>query len=106
MRHRAISMLGSLIVLLAPLAWIVLDTTHAEAAVPPAVTQTESSRYVAADPLPAYTFVPPTATTGQPVRLLVVLHGMGGSGGSSSPRPNTTTAIPKRAAATTTAISR
>lgn len=80
MRHRAISLLGSLVVLLAPLVWIIVDSTHAEAAVSSPVAQTESIRYVAADPLPTYTFIPPPESNGQPARLMVVLHGMGGSG--------------------------
>jgi poly(3-hydroxybutyrate) depolymerase len=79
-RHRVLSLLGSLVVLLAPFVWIVSDITHVEAAVPPPVALTEASHYVAADPLPTYTFIPPPEANGQPVRLMVVLHGMGGSG--------------------------
>jgi predicted esterase len=76
-RHRALSLLGSLVVLLGALSWIVVDSSRAEAAGPgPA----DAARYAAADPLPNYTFVPPPNPNGQPVRLLVVLHGMGGSG--------------------------
>jgi poly(3-hydroxybutyrate) depolymerase len=76
-RHRALSLLGSLVVLLGALSWIVVDSSRAEAAGPgPA----DAARYAAADPLPTYTFVPPPNPNGQPVRLLVVLHGMGGSG--------------------------
>jgi poly(3-hydroxybutyrate) depolymerase len=79
-RHRALSLLGSLVVLIGALVWVAVDITGVEAAPTPAVVQPESSRYVAADPLPTYTFLPPPAATGQPVRLMVVLHGMGGSG--------------------------
>jgi predicted esterase len=84
-RHRALSLLGSLIVLLGALTWIAVDITRVEAADPPAVVQTTSTHYVAADPLPAYTFLPPPSSTGQPVRLMVVLHGMGGSGADMAP---------------------
>ena len=104
MRHRALSLLASLTVLLAALVGTDLDTTPAEAAhgahpaQPEAVAsipvtipqepivaavapiQQEAARYVAADPLPTYTFVPPPSSNGQPVRLMVALHGMGGSG--------------------------
>ena len=45
-----------------------------------APVQHDAARYVAAQPLPTYTFVPPPTSTGQPVRLMVALHGMGGSG--------------------------
>jgi predicted esterase len=79
-RHRALSLLGSLVVLIGALSWIVIDVTGVDAADPPAVTVATSTRYVAADPLPTYTFIPPPNPNGQPVRLLVVLHGMGGSG--------------------------
>jgi poly(3-hydroxybutyrate) depolymerase len=73
-------MLGSLVVLLGALSWIAIDITGVEAADRPAVAETTSTRYVAADPLPTYTFIPPPNATGQAVRLLVVLHGMGGNG--------------------------
>lgn len=77
MRHRALSLLGSLVVLLGALTWTVVDSSRAEAAGPgPA----DASRYAAADPLPSYTFVPPPNPNGQPVRLLVALHGTGGNG--------------------------
>ena len=92
MRHRALSLFVSLTVLLATLAGTDLDTTLAEAAFvgghvqhedvaaisPP--TQPDAARYVAAEPLPTYTFVPPPAANGQPVRLVVALHGMGDNG--------------------------
>lgn len=104
MRHRALSLLASLTVLLAAVVGTDLDTTPAEAAHGPhpaqqeavasipgtiqqeatvaavAPIQQEAARYVAADPLPTYTFVPPPSSNGQPVRLMVALHGMGGSG--------------------------
>jgi predicted esterase len=79
-RHRALSVLGSFIMMLGALCWIAVDITGVEAAYPGTLTQTEHAQYVAADPLPTYTFVPPPASNGQPVRLLVALHGMGGSG--------------------------
>ncbi|MCC7367048.1 MAG: hypothetical protein IT306_01420 [Chloroflexi bacterium] len=80
MRHRALSLLGSLVVLVLVLSGTALDITRAEAAADAAISQPASVQYVAAVPLPTYTFVPPPAVTGQPVRLLVVLHGMGGNG--------------------------
>lgn len=104
MRHRALSLLASLTVLLAALVGTDLDTTLAEAAIAGGQTQQDAvaaipelvsrdvavaavapipqqtARYVAAEPLPTYTFVPPPASNGQPVRLFVALHGMGGSG--------------------------
>ena len=80
MRHRALSLLASLTVLLAALIGTDLATTQAEAAIVGTSAQQEAARYVAADPLPTYTFVPPPSTNGQPVRLIVVLHGMGGNG--------------------------
>ena len=80
MRHRVLSLLGSLALLLGTLIGTNVDTTLAEAAVAVTQAQPETVRYVAADPLPTYTFVPPSAPTNGPVRLMVVLHGMGGSG--------------------------
>lgn len=80
MRHRAHSLLGSLVVLLLTVTGTVIDSTRAEAAADAPVAQTTAFQYVAADPLPTYTFVPPPAVTGQPAQLIVVLHGMGGSG--------------------------
>ena len=115
MRHRVLSLLASLTVLLAALVGTDLDTTLVEAAHPAqadailtaaapareeavasvpapvlrqetsvaavaAPIEQETARYVAADPIPTYTFVPPPTTNGQPVRLMVALHGMGGSG--------------------------
>ena len=91
MRHRALSLLASLTVLLAALIGTDLDTSRAEAAITGDLAQGELSiagippkqdttRYVAADPLPTYTFLPPPAASGQPVRLIVALHGMGGNG--------------------------
>jgi predicted esterase len=70
-------LLGSLVVLLGVLSWIVVDSSRVEAAGP---GPSDTSRYATADPLPTYTFVPPPASNGQPVRLLVALHGTGGSG--------------------------
>ena len=91
MRHRALSLLASLTVLLAALVGTDVNTRPAEAANANAFLYGEEStasalpreiaaRYVAADPLPTYTFVPPPAPSGQPVRLIVALHGMGGNG--------------------------
>ena len=91
MRHRALSLLASLTVLLAALIGTDVNTLPAEAAIANAFLYGEEStasalpreiepRYVAADPLPTYTFVPPPAPSGQPVRLIVALHGMGGNG--------------------------
>jgi poly(3-hydroxybutyrate) depolymerase len=91
-RHRALSLLASLTILLAALIGTDLDTRQAEAAITGGHTQQdatgqvavqaqqEAARYVAAQPLPTYTFVPPPTSNGQPVRLMVALHGMGGSG--------------------------
>jgi predicted esterase len=79
-RHRALLVLVSLTILLATLVGTDLDITAAEAAHPAMVASQDESRYVAAEPLPTYTFVPPPAPTGQPVRLVVALHGMGGNG--------------------------
>lgn len=80
MRHRSFSLLGSLVVLLLIVSGTVFDITRAEAATDTAFSYPAAVQYVAADPLPTYTFVPPPTVTGQPVRLLVLLHGMGGSG--------------------------
>jgi predicted esterase len=79
-RHRSHSLLGSLVVLLLVVTGLVIDSTRAEAAVDAPFSWASAVQYVAADPLPTYTFVPPPVVTGQPVRLIVVLHGMGGSG--------------------------
>jgi predicted esterase len=79
-RHRSLSLLGSLIVLLLVVSGTVFDITRAEAAAFVAADQVSDAQYVAADPLPTYTFVPPPTVTGKPVRLMVVLHGMGGGG--------------------------
>jgi predicted esterase len=79
-RHRALLVLISLTMLFATTVGIDLDITPAEAAHPAMVASQDESRYVAAEPLPTYTFVPPPVPTGQPVRLVVALHGMGGSG--------------------------
>lgn len=80
MRHRVLLLLGSLLLVFATVASTDLDLTLAEAAGLGPVDAAQTARYVAAEPLPSYTFVPPPVATGQPVRLLVVLHGMGGSG--------------------------
>ena len=80
MRHRALSLLGSLAVLFATLIGTDLDTTLAEATTAGIGSQQAEVHYVAADPLPTYTFVPPSSPTGQPIRLVVALHGMGGNG--------------------------
>jgi predicted esterase len=79
-RHRSLSLLGSLVVLLLVVSGTVFDITRAEASADAAVSHTTAVQYVAADPLPTYTFVPPPTVTGKPVKLIVVLHGMGGSG--------------------------
>lgn len=80
MRHRALSLLGLLVVLIGSIFWTAADITRVEAADSAPVAEFGSVRYAAADPLPTYTFLPPPTTTGQPVRLMVALHGMGGSG--------------------------
>ncbi len=80
MRHRALSLLGSLIVLLGSFAWSGVDTYQVEAADAGAQAQVSNPRYVAADPLPNYTFLAPPGPVTQPLRLIVLLHGMGGSG--------------------------
>jgi pimeloyl-ACP methyl ester carboxylesterase len=79
-RHRVLSLLGSLVVLFGVFASTDFDLRLAEAADIAALSQTTETHYVAAEPLPSFTFVPPPAPAGQPVRLMVVLHGMGGSG--------------------------
>ena len=80
MRNRALSLLGSLIVLVLVLSGTVFDISRAEAAADAAVSNATAVQYVSAVPLPTYTFVPPPTVTGQPARLIVVLHGMGGNG--------------------------
>lgn len=80
MRHRAFSLVGAFLVLLGAFVAPGFDFKLAEAADIGALTQADTTHYVAAEPLPSFTFVPPTAPAGQPVRLLVVLHGMGGGG--------------------------
>ncbi|MGE3911044.1 MAG: alpha/beta hydrolase [Chloroflexota bacterium] len=80
MRHPTFSLLSAIAILLATLAWIVVDITGVEAATGTPLERDSAVQYVAADPLPTYTFVPPPIVTGQPIRLFVVLHGMGGSG--------------------------
>jgi predicted esterase len=79
-RHRTLSLLGSLIVLIGSFAWTSIDTYQVEAANAGAHAQVSDTRYVAAVPLQTYTFVPPPGPVTQPVRLIVALHGMGGSG--------------------------
>jgi predicted esterase len=79
-RNRALSLLGSLIVLVLVLSGTVFDISRAEAAADAAVSNATAVEYVSAVPLPTYTFVPPPTVTGQPARLIVVLHGMGGNG--------------------------
>lgn len=81
MRHRALSLLIALTLLFGAVVVTDLDTTFVEAAADTGlVAQPERAHDVAAEPLPTYTFVPPPAPSGQPARLMVVLHGMGGSG--------------------------
>ncbi|MDP8921927.1 MAG: hypothetical protein M3O34_03520 [Chloroflexota bacterium] len=85
LRHRLLLLFGSLVVVLGTLAWAPPET-GAEGQVvhhdPPvsALPTVPAARSIAAAPLTDYAFYPPTATGTQPVRLLVVLHGMGGSG--------------------------
>jgi predicted esterase len=79
-RHRALSLIGLLLALFSTFAWTGLDPRQAEAADPRIPYQSGATRYVAAEPLPEYTFVPPPGSAQQPVRLLVALHGMGGNG--------------------------
>jgi predicted esterase len=78
-RHRALALLGSLVILFGVVAFAGLDLRLAEAADVAGFSQAATTHYVAAEPLPTYTFVPPPAPGGQPIRLMVVLHGMGGS---------------------------
>lgn len=80
MRRRAFSLLGSLVVLLSVVTWTIVDTLHVEAADSGIASLATTSRYVAAEPLPTYTFVPPAGPITRPVQLIVALHGMGGSG--------------------------
>jgi predicted esterase len=85
-RHRAVSLLASLTVLFAALVGTGVDTSLAETAIASGHTQQDQARYVAAEPLPTYTFVPPPVATGEPVRLIVALHGMGGNGADMAAR--------------------
>jgi len=80
-RHRLSSLAVSLFIVAAALICspsamgpVALASSQASAASVP------SARFVAADPLKEYTFVPPAGSSRQPLRLLVALHGMGGSG--------------------------
>ena len=61
MRHRALLVLIAFTILLATLVGTDLDITPAEAAHSAKLVGQDESRYVAADPLPTYTFVPPPA---------------------------------------------
>jgi predicted esterase len=80
-RHRLSSIVVSLIVLAGALGWSHSPIAPiAIASVSQAATSGTGGQFVAADPLKDYTFVAPTTTSKQPVRLLVALHGMGGSG--------------------------
>jgi len=80
-RHRIGSLLVSLVVLSAALAWSQGDRgAIAIASIQEPTAAPASTRFVAADPLRDYTFVPPASSSKGPVRLLVALHGMGGSG--------------------------
>lgn len=78
MRLGTISRLLLLTFALAALVYTHVTPTSAEAALAPAAVSSVNA--VAADPLPTYTFVPPTRRINQPVRLLVALHGMGDNG--------------------------
>lgn len=81
MRHRALSLLFALVVILGGVAWGPTDQhQRVEASVQPAASAERTHAYLAAEPLAEYTFVPPPAATAQPIRLLVALHGMGGNG--------------------------
>ena len=65
MRRRAFSPLGSLVVLLSVVTWTIVDTLHVEAADSGIAALATASRYVAAEPLPTYTIVPPAGPTTQ-----------------------------------------
>ncbi|MCC6175281.1 MAG: hypothetical protein IT305_08275 [Chloroflexi bacterium] len=97
MRHRLTPLALSVVLLLAAVAWSPIQRDRqAEAAnlvqsdggadiasvhAAPAVPSSSTARDVSATPLPDYVFYPPANTsTGQPIQLLVVLHGMGGNG--------------------------
>lgn len=81
MQHRVLSLLGSFLVIFVLVAHTGADLKFAEAAGLGGLSQEPTAAdYVAAEPLQTFTFVPPPAPTGQPASLLVVLHGMGGSG--------------------------
>jgi predicted esterase len=79
-RRRTVSLLGSLVVVLGTVAGTVVDIAGVEAADVAPNAASATVQYVAADPLPNYTFVPSAGPTTQPVRLIVALHGMGGNG--------------------------
>jgi predicted esterase len=79
-RHRAVSLALALTVLLGIVVGTDLAMTFVEAAPVIGYAEPEATRYVAAEPLPNYVFLPPPSTTNGPVRLIVLLHGMGGSG--------------------------
>ena len=88
MRHRLLLLLGSLFVILGSVAWspreigpqdqyLRVDPAIRGLAAAPAAPAVRS---VGAAPLTDVAFYPPAKLGTQPVRLLVVLHGMGGSG--------------------------
>ena len=85
MRHRLILLLSSLTVILGTLVWSPRETGAQNQYVridPPvsALPAAPAIRNVVAAPLTDYAFYPPPSAGTQPLRLLVVLHGMGGSG--------------------------
>lgn len=80
MRQRALTLAIALTVLLGVVVGTDLSTTFVEAAPVADLSRPDAARYVAAEPLANYVFLPPPAPASGPVRLIVVLHGMGGSG--------------------------
>lgn len=85
MRHRLLMLVCSLTVLLGTLAWSPSETGAQDQLVrvdPPAnaLPVAPTVQTVAATPLRDFGFYPPPTTGTQPLRLLVVLHGMGGNG--------------------------
>ena len=85
-RHRLLLLLSSIVVMVGTVVWSPTETGAQSQVVrvdPPvsALPAAPAVRNVAAPtPLADYAFYPPPTAGTQPLRLLVVLHGMGGSG--------------------------
>lgn len=84
MRHRVGSLIFAVLVFSSAVAWspsthgpVAIAEVYAGAAAP---AKSPATRYVTADPLRDFTYVPPPVSNGKPIRLLVALHGTGGIG--------------------------